>query len=175
MSLIGLFLIFAGAGSVAEMLVVTKGDLTLLANSLMYAIHIIAIDRAIDRVRPLLFSILQVLVVAVLSTAAAFIFETPEIQVIRSAAFPILYCALVSTAIGYTLQVFSQKNPNVVLTSIMFSTEAMFASIGGMVLLKERLSASAIAGCLLIFASVIIAQIFSAGKAVRPSSEPSER
>ena len=165
MSLFGLFLIFAGAGNVAEMLVVTKGDLTLLANSLMYAIHIIVIDRAIGKVRPLLFSLLQVLVVAVLSTIAAFIFETPGVQAIRSAAFPILYGALVSTAIGYTLQVFSQKNPNVILTSIMFSTEAMFAAIGGMIILGERLSATAIAGCLLIFASVIIAQVFSAGKA----------
>ena len=159
LSLGGLFLIFLGAGSASQLMSVSLGDCLLLANCVMYAVHIICIDRFIDKIRPLLFSLLQVIVVAALSCAPALLFESFDIASLEQAAVPVLYGGLVSTAIGYTLQVFSQRNGNVVLTSVFFSMESVFAALGGAVILGERLALLTVFGCLLVFASVILAQM----------------
>ncbi len=161
LSFAGLFLIFAGGSDSSSLLGISTGDWVLLANSVLYAVHIIAIDRCIDRVRPFLFSAIQVATVAVLSGVVALVIETPDIDAVRNAAIPILYGGLASTAIGYTMQVLAQKNRNVILTSIMFSTESMFAAVGGFIILHERLAALAVLGCVMIFISVIFAQIVS--------------
>ena len=165
LSLTGLFLIFEnGMADISQFLVITYGDYLLLINSLIYAFHIIAIDRVIDKVRPLLFSLVQVITVAFFSLIFALVFENIDIQAIKSSLYPLLYCGLVSTAIGYTLQVVSQKNKNVVVTSIMFSAESMFAALGGIIILREKLTFHVVIGCLLIFASVVFAQLLSASK-----------
>jgi drug/metabolite transporter (DMT)-like permease len=171
MSFAGLFLIFAAAGDSSSLLHITVGDWVLLTNSVMYAVHIIVIDKWIDRIRPFLFSAIQVATVAFLSLVVALVTETPDASAVRNAAIPILYGGLASTAIGYTLQVLAQKNKNVILTSIMFSTESMFAAVGGFIILHERMASLAVFGCIFIFASVVFAQIIS-GRNDQQYSEP---
>ena len=73
---------------------------------------------------------------------------------------PILYLGIVSSGVGYTLQIIGQqysKNPT--LDSIIMSFEAVFAAIGGHLILSQHLSFIELIGCLVMLVSIIIGQL----------------
>ena len=158
-SVVGLFLIFIGSDTSSITLTITRGDLVLLLCAVAFACHIIFIDKVIDKVRPILFASTQFLTVGILSLIYSLLFEDPTLSSIKNAYIPLLYGGLVSCAGGYTCQVLSQKSKTPILTGILFSTESMFALLGGAILLNERLSSVALIGCALILLSVILSEI----------------
>jgi len=77
----------------------------------------------------------------------------------RGAAIPLAYCALMSTGVAYTLQIVGQKfSANPTLAAIIFSTESVFAALGGMLLLNERMTVQGYIGCVLIFTGIVLSQ-----------------
>ena len=87
------------------------------------------------------------------------IFEKPDIAVLADAWLPIAYAGIVSSGIGYTLQILGQKETEPTVASIIMSLESVFAALFGWMILGEILSTRELIGCALVFASVIIAQI----------------
>ena len=162
LSFLGLFCIFISSESVKSLLQITFGDILLLINALCYAFHIIFIDRVINKVAPVLFAVVQFLTVSVLSGVICLVFETPNVEAIRNSCIPIIYGGLVSVGCGYTLQVFSQKSRTPVLTSLLFSAESVVALLGGVVILKEKLSLMSVTGSVLILISIILIQLIQA-------------
>lgn len=78
---------------------------------------------------------------------------------VRGAAIPLAYCALMSTGVAYTLQIVGQKfASNPTLAAIIFSLESVFAALGGMLLLNERMTVQGYIGCLLIFVGIVLSQ-----------------
>ena len=76
-----------------------------------------------------------------------------------SAWIPLLYAGIFSSGIAYTLQIIGQRGLNPTLASLMMSPESAFSAIGGWIVLNETLSVRELAGCLLIFTAIILAQI----------------
>lgn len=160
LSIIGCFLIFRGSDTTGESLLhITKGDVLLLINAFLFAVHIIYVDRVVDKIRSVTYASAQFLTVGVFSLIFAFVFEEPTFEAIKDGLIPILYGAIGSCAIGFTLQIFAQRSKTPVLTGIMFSTEGMFALLGGAIILKERLSPLSIIGSLLILSAVILSEV----------------
>lgn len=160
LSVIGCFLIFKGSDtSGSSLLHLTKGDVLLLINSVLFAVHIIYVDRVVEKIRSVSYASVQFLTVGVLSFIYAFIFEEPSLTAIHDGLIPILYGALGSCALGFTLQIFAQRSKTPTLTGIMFSTEGMFALLGGALILHEHLTAMSIIGSALILSAVILSQI----------------
>ena len=151
----GLFLVCMSGGK----LTFTKGDIFLVACAVVYAFHIIWIDRFGDRVYSLRFSMTQFAAAAVLNFIGSAIFETVTFAGFQAAFLPILYCGIMSTGVAYTCQVLGQKYSEPTSASIILSTESVFAAIGGALLIHERMSAAAYLGCALIFAGIILSQI----------------
>jgi drug/metabolite transporter (DMT)-like permease len=73
----------------------------------------------------------------------------------------ILFIGLISTALGYTLQVFGQKYAPATDAAILLSMEAVFAALAGFIFLGESMQGIQIVGCILIFLSVVIIQLYS--------------
>ena len=71
----------------------------------------------------------------------------------------LLYIAVFSSCIAYTLQVFSLRDGNPTLVSLLYCLESVFAVVSGALLLGERLSGREIAGCALMLAGVVLSQI----------------
>lgn len=146
------------------------GDWLVLASAFAYALHIIVIDRytQVDGVR---LSQIQLIVSGVLSLAGALVFEHPSPTAIASAVIPILYAGIASDGIAYTLQIIGQQTTDPTVASIIMSLEAVFAALGGWLVLSERLTPLELLGCALVLAGVILAQLpeFS-GPASRPSA-----
>ena len=98
-----------------------------------------------------------------------FIFEKPNIENIIEAILPILYLGAISSGIGYTMQIIGQQySNNPTLDSIIMSLEAVFAVIGGAIILSETLLVNEIIGCAIMFISIIIAQLPIGNKTKQP-------
>lgn len=134
------------------------GDWLVLASALGYTVHILVIDRytQVDGVR---LSRVQLLVAGSISLVCALVFEHPEPSTILAAAIPILYAGICSDGIAYTLQIVGQQMTEATVASIIMSLEAVFAAIGGWLILSESLSAVELSGCALVFAAVLLSQV----------------
>jgi drug/metabolite transporter (DMT)-like permease len=95
----------------------------------------------------------------VLSLASAFFFETNTFEGVRMAIWPILYGGLLSVGIAYTLQIVGQKKAPPTHAAIIMSLEAVFAVIGGMIVLSETMSGRQWLGCSFMLCGMVLAQL----------------
>ncbi len=137
----------------------TYGDMLVCICALLFSCHILCCDHFVQLGNPLYISAIQFTTVAVISSVAAFIAEEPSWQKVISAAIPILYCGIVSGGIGYTLQMIAQKYTDPTIASLLMSLESVFAVIAGALLLGERMTARELAGCIIMFAAIVLVQI----------------
>ena len=72
---------------------------------------------------------------------------------------PILYAGVLSCGVAYTLQIVGQNGLNPTVASMIMSLESVFSVIAGWIILGERMGVRQLAGCGLIFAAILLAQI----------------
>ena len=139
---------------------VGAGDLTMLGCALIFSVHIIVIDYFVshgaDGVR---MSCIQFLVTALLSAVPMLVSEKPALSALWDARLPLLYSGVLSSGVGYTLQIIAQKHADPTAATLIMSLESVFAAVSGWLILGERLSPKELAGCGLVLTAVIIAQL----------------
>lgn len=151
---IGLYLLsFTGVFSIS------KGDLIVLGGTVFWAVHVLLISVLIHRTDAVLLAMIQFAACALLSFAAALIFEKIEIAGIISATVPILYGGLMSVGVAYTLQVIAQRRTPPAHAAIILSLETVFAALGGWIVLGEVIPARGLAGCALMLLGIIVSQV----------------
>lgn len=154
-SLVGMYLLCMNS----ERFYLELGDSYVLASALFFSIEIMAVyyfSPLVDGVR---LSRLQFLVVAILSTVAMFVTEQPTLETFRLALPAILYAGIFSSGIAYTLQIMGQENVNPTLASLVMSLESVFGALSGWLVLHETMSGRELLGCILMFASILLAQV----------------
>lgn len=134
------------------------GDLLQLIGAFFWASHIIVIGYFVKDANPIKLSSVQFAMCSILSLIAALFTETIEIQGIVSAAVPILYGGLMSVGIAYTLQVVAQKDAKPSHAAIALSMEAVFAAIGGIILLGESMGIRGYFGAFLMLLGMLLSQ-----------------
>ncbi len=135
-------------------------DLLVLICALIFALHIIAIDRFSPKCDGVRMSCIQFFVAFILNTLLALIFEGPiNFALIGDVFLPLLYLGICSSGIAYTLQIIGQRDANPAVASIILSLESVFGVIGGAVILGEKMSVREYIGCIIVFAAVILSQI----------------
>ena len=135
------------------------GDIVLLIGAVFWALHIIVIDRFIDSVSPLKFSMTQFWVCGILGLIITLFKGGVDIEAVRLSLIPILYGGVMSAGVAYTCQILGQKNADPTFASIILSTESVFSAIGGAIILGEKMSLFGYLGCVLIFAGIILSQL----------------
>lgn len=139
---------------------IAPGDLVVLIGAGFWATHILVIDHFLPKVSdPVKMSMYQFVVVVVLSFIGSLIFEDISIKAIIDCAIPILYAGALSGGIGFTFQILGQRHTNPTVASLILSLESVFGALFGFLLLHERMSSREIAGCILMFAAIIISQM----------------
>ena len=151
---VGLYLL-----SVTAAFTIAYGDFLELIGAFFWAGHVHIIGWLSRRIHPLRIAFIQFATCSVLSLIVAVILETITWAGIRAALIPILYGGLMSVGIAYTLQVVAQKDAHPAHAAIILSLEAVFAAIGGWLLLGEVLSARGLAGCVLMLVGMLLSQI----------------
>ena len=157
LGLVGLFLLCIDP---SDMTSINTGDILALICAVFYAVQIMLIDKFLeDGVNGIQLSFMQFAVAAVLSVIAMFIFEKPIIADIKTAAPSLLYSGIMSCGIAYTLQIVGQKNASPVVASLLMCLESVFAVITASIILHEALAPREMAGCLIMFAAILISQV----------------
>lgn len=106
------------------------GDIVLIIGAVFWAAHILVIDKFVNMVSALKFSMVQFLTCGILGIIFALFTETIEVSAIKQAGIPILYGGLMSVGVAYTCQILGQKKADPTFASIIFSTESVFSAIG---------------------------------------------
>ena len=75
------------------------------------------------------------------------------------AAVPVLYAGVFSCGIAYTLQVVAQKYIHPTVATLVLSLESVFSVLAAWLILSDTLSAKELAGCAIVFAAVLLAQL----------------
>ena len=135
------------------------GDVILIIGAFFWAGHILVVDKYVNDISPLKFSLVQFVVCGLLSMIFAFVLEDIELSAIKSAGIPILYGGVMSVGVAYTCQILGQKDSDPTFASIVFSTESVFSAIGGALLLNEIMSGRGYFGCVLIFIGIVLSQL----------------
>ena len=155
----------------AEGFVIEKGDALLLGCAVCFTGQILCVDHYAPQVDGLSLDRDEFLITGALSMIIAVFTEEIRMDGILEAAFPIIYSGIFSGAVGYSLQIIGQRDVNPTVASLVMCLEAVFAVLTGAILLGERMTGREIAGCVLMFCAVILAQLSAAFKGNRTQKE----
>lgn len=144
-------------------------DIVSFLCAIAFAVQILVVDKYVGTVDNIRLSCIQFLVVGILSAFPMILVDMQastrgiqnalNIYSQASSWFPLLYAAILSSGVAFTLQIIAQNKINPTIASLLMSLESVFAVISGWVVLGERLSQKEALGCILIFAAVVLSQI----------------
>lgn len=134
-------------------------DIFLLLCAVSFSLHILVVDHFSPKVDSVKLSCIQFLVVFLLATILAFIFETPTISGIVSAILPILYAGIMSSGIAFTLQIVGQKYTPPTIASLLMSLESVFGVLASMVVLNLFPTQREWIGSFIMFFAIILSQL----------------
>lgn len=137
------------------------GDILMMLCALSYSFQILTVDMVGWRVGGLRLSLYQFIICTVISALLSLIFEKNGFALsnIAGAFWPIMYVGVLSSGVAYTLQIAGQRYADATVASIVMSFESVFAAIGGAIAGEGPLSSREIAGCALVFAAILTAQL----------------
>ena len=143
----------------------TIGDGLVFICAIAFALQIIFTGKYSFNFPTLLLTVIQIMTVAILSMICAFLFEdwqssfTSDILLDTNVLTALIITSVFATALAFLIQTSVQKYTNPTRVALIFAMEPVFAAITGFIWAGDRLSMSAFAGCLLIFAGMIYAEI----------------
>jgi len=155
LAVIGMYLL-----SSSDNMSMNFGNLLVLISSFFWAIHVLLIDKFTKNFEPLFLACIQFFVTSILCFTSMLIFEKPVISNILLAIIPLLYGGFISVGIGFTLQLIAQKKAHPTHAAIILSLEAVFAVLGGIIILNETLSSNTFIGCFLMLSGMLLSQLW---------------
>jgi len=148
--------ILSGAHQVA----LVAGDLWIISSTLFWAIHVILVGILASRTQaPLVVAAGQFLVCGCAGLLLGYLVESPSLAQLVGAAWGIAYVGIFSVSMAFTLQVVGQRFTPAADAAIILSSETVFAALGGMIFLGERLSLLQLSGGVLILASILAVEL----------------
>jgi drug/metabolite transporter (DMT)-like permease len=156
LAVVGLFLLSI---RLREVFRVDPGDVWVLLGAFAWAMHVIAVGRLAPGHDPLALATTQYVICALLCAAAALVLEWGTWDGMVRAAPAILYAGVLSTGLAYTGQVVAQRRAPAADAAIILSMESAFAALSGWLALGETLTAQQLAGCVLMFAGMLLTQL----------------
>lgn len=154
LALAGLYLL-CGTGGFS----LSLGEGLTLLCAIFFTFHILFIDHVSPRVDGVRLSCMQFFICGILSLVVALITEHPTGDSLLACWLPIAYTGIFSSGVAYTLQILGQSRTDPATASLLMSLESVFSALFGWILINQKLSPTELAGCALVFISVILAQL----------------
>ena len=161
MAAVGMYLL-----CMTESLMLGSGDIMVFICAIVFAVHILVIDHYAAETDGVVVSCIQFLVCAVICMAGAVIWGAPTVSQLVSGKWALLYAGVMSCGVAYTLQIIGQKGVNSTVAALIMSLESVVAAVAGWAAFRigllsadQTLTPVQIAGCVVVFAAVILAQL----------------
>ena len=151
---IGLYLL-----SIKQGFSIQSGDLLVLVSAFFYALHILTIDYFSPKSNGVKLSMIQFIIAAFLSGVIMLFIEDVVWKDVFDSVIPILYAGMITSGVGFTLQIIAQKDTEPTMASLILSLESVFAVLAGAIILGERLSSREAIGATIMFVAIVLAQI----------------
>ncbi len=145
--------------SIKEGFVIEKGDFFVFLSAIFFGLQIVIIDIFAPKADAIKLSMIEFATSGVLSLIATLMTETTTMAGIQAAGVAILYTGLLSSGVGFTLQIIAQKNLAPTVTSLIMSMESGVSAIAGVIFLHEALTSREIVGCIIMIIAVLLAQL----------------
>ena len=153
-ALVGIYLLNGG-----QLQTFTIGDIMIIGSAVFWGVHVTLLGHlARNTGLPITVSAASFLVAGILASAIALPTEAPTLAGISAGWLEIAYAGVLSTAVGFTLQAIGQQYVPPANAAIILSAEALFAALGGALLLGERLTLIGYFGAALIFIAIVTAE-----------------
>lgn len=146
------------------------GDGFILGSALLFALHILAIDKWAQEEHPVLFNFQQILYVGIMGLPFSFLSSgVPDLDSLWkwSALVPpgpmagLIFLSLFSSIGAFSIQVYAQQTTRAHVVSLIFLTESVFGAFFGFWLYQEKLSVIGLVGAGLILLSVALVPLFT--------------
>ncbi len=154
LGVLGLYFLCINSGFTLE-----TTDIFLILCAVSFSLHILVVDHFSPKVDSVKLSCIQFLVVFLLASILAFIFETPTISGIISAILPILYAGIMSSGIAFTLQIVGQKHTPPAIASLLMSLESVFGVLSSIVVLGIFPTSREWIGSFIMLIAIILSQL----------------
>ncbi|WP_455873551.1 DMT family transporter [Rhizobium yanglingense] len=155
MAVAGIYMLSGG-----HLSALTTGDGLTVVCAAFWAIQItLAGTTVCETGRPLTLSAAQFAVTAVAALFVAAIVEPISMEAILGAAPEILYVGVFSSGVAFVLQVIGQRYTTPSQAAIFLSSEALFGSALGALLLGETMPSLGYAGCALMFIAMLVVEL----------------
>lgn len=157
---VGLFLL-----TMKDSIALNIGDGYVFLCALSFALHIIFTGKYTNEFPTLLLTVVQLTTVSLLSLIGSFIYDDwsktiEEATLFRSDVLSaLLITSVFATALAFLAQTNFQKYTTPTRVALIFATEPVFAAITGYFWANDRLSTSALYGCLLILIGMVFAEL----------------
>ena len=143
----------------AEGFTLQGGDLLEFGCAICYTVQILCVDHYAPKVSGVRLARDEFLITGVLSLLIALFTETMTWEGIREALIPLLYSGIMSSAVGFTLQIIGQRDTDPTVASLLMCLESVFAVLTGAIILGEKMTVRETVGCVMMFSAVILAQL----------------
>ena len=120
---------------ITESLRIGTGDILVFICAFLFAAHILIIDHFTPYVDGVKMSCIQFFVCGIVAGIGMLVLEQPDISDILMAWQSILYAGLLSSGVGYTLQIVGQKGLNPTVASLIMSLESVVSVLAGLLIL----------------------------------------
>lgn len=134
------------------------GDVLTLVSAIFFALHIIYIGRYMDGKNLTQLVTFQLLVAGVLSLATGMLTGTLSVIGISNVWFPLVYVIIFSTLITFFLQNYGLSHVESSKGAVILATEALFGTLGSVLILNESISLMMVMGFCLMFAGIIVVE-----------------
>lgn len=159
-SILAAVMCIAGIGCVAltDGLNIRTGDLLTILGGVLFAGHIIAINKCGRGRDPVVMTVMQFATAAVLSWIFGFITSPLPTEISLETFGGVMYLAVFATAAALLLQNVGQKYASPASSSIILSLESVFGVIFSIFFYNERPTPRMYLGFALIFSAVIVTE-----------------
>ncbi len=160
-TVLGLYLLssFEGFSSIEA------GDLLALLCAVVFAVHLMLIDKMLEYVDGIIMAALQLIIAGIVSLSVGAVTSTPfNVNVSSEAIYSLIYLAVGATGIAYLLQTVSQKYVNPSKAGIILSLESFLGALGGVIFMKDPVTVNFVIGGVCMISAIFICELGSSVK-----------
>ena len=161
MAAVGMYLL-----CMTESLVLSTGDTLVFLCAVVFAAHIMLVDYYSPKTDGVIVSCIQFTICGIVCGVGSLIWGEPTIGQLRDGMETLLYSGVLSCGVAYTLQMVGQKGVNPTVAALILSLESVVATVAAWIACKigflstdQTLTGRQIAGCVIVFAAVILVQL----------------
>ena len=162
MALTGLYFL-----SVTGALSISFGDTLLIISAFGWAIHIMALELCLRRVKPFSLALCQTAICSLLVDVSIPFVEMDGLialsnnfaSIMSDVWFEIVYGGIMSVGFGFCMQVVCQQHVSPNRVALIFSMESLFAVVFSWLILSETFNQRELFGAALMLASLIVVRV----------------